>query len=280
MVAYYVPVPTTDYWRIAAGLRDYQSMHIAALWRQHNEHRIVFPELVFALDMLAAHGRFILPIVFSSACYALTWGVLSASVISDREVPFSDRSLAVLLAGVVAFWQGTALFLSQAFLLQWPLMQLAVVLSLSCLKRAADTAHKTYLAGAIAAAAVATYSSGNGLLLWPVLLAIGFFIRLSKRFMAVLGISAALFSGMYFIGYSFSQQTNLRALLLHPGYFMGFVGSYLSMPFGGIKSAGFGVGIGLTGLASLSSCSLLHGALGSPTLRRRLCWVAFIFSPS
>lgn len=246
---YYVPVPIMDYWRVAEFLRDYQSMHVAVLWKQHNEHRILFPEIVFALDMLAAHGRFILPIALGFICYSVAWGILSFTVMGDLEIAFSDRLFAVLIAGVVAFWEGLALVLAQPFLLQWPLMQLGAVVSLFCLKKAADTSNSIYLGGAIAAAVLATYSSGNALLLWPLLLAIGAFIRLSRRSIAALAISGALFIGLYFVNYRFTQETNLRSLFLHPWYVFGFLGSYLSMPFGAEKPPSVSVAIGLTSLA-------------------------------
>ncbi len=246
---YYVPVPAMDYWRVPEFLRDYQSLHVAVLWKQHNEHRILFPEIVFALDALAAHGRFILPISLSFICYSLAWGILSFTVIGDSEIAFSARLFAVLIAGVVAFWEGLALVLAQPFLLQWPLTQLGAVIALFCLKKAADSSKSIYLGGAIAAAVVATYSSGNGLLLWPLLLAIAAFIRLSRRSIAALAISGALFIGLYFINYRFTQETSLRSLFLHPWYVFGFFGSYLSMPFGGEKSPSVSVAIGLTSLA-------------------------------
>ncbi len=263
IAAYYVPLPTADYWRVSNSLSDYQNMHVAVLWRQHNEHRIVFPEIVFALDMLAAHGRFILPIVLSGVCYFLTWAFLAFTVITDNEISLSHRVNAVLLAGVVACWEGSAIVLAQPFLLQWPTMQLSAALSLVCLKKTADTANRTYLAGTIAAAVVATYSSGNALVLWPLLLAIASFIHLPRRFMAALSISAALFIGLYFVGYHFSPETNLRAMLLHPGYAAGFLGSYLSMPFGAYKPAGaFGVTIGLINLALFGALVALARRFG------------------
>ena len=243
--AYYCPLPVQDYWRIPENLADYQKFHLATLWRQHNEHRIVFPEIVFAIDVLAAHGRLILPIVCSFVCYALAWAVLSLTVMSDSGMSFYERVLAVLVAGVAAFWQGSAISLAQPFLLQWPMMQLGVVLSLFFVKKAADTSRKFFLVAAIAAAVVATYSSANALFLWPLLIGVAFLIRLSKPFLAALGISAVVFEGLFFVGYRFTGQINLLALLKNPRYFAGFIASYLSMPFGGIKSPAFGEFIGL-----------------------------------
>jgi hypothetical protein len=130
IITYYVPLPVEDYWRVAQFLREYQAWQLATLWNQHNEHRIFFPELIFAMDMLLGHGLQILPLVLASLCYALAWAVLSYTVIRHSETPLYDRCLAVALAGVIAFWQGSAIALGSPFLLEWPLMQLAVILSL------------------------------------------------------------------------------------------------------------------------------------------------------
>ena len=54
---YYTPLPVEDYWRTAAFLQSYQRFDFRVLWQQHNEHRIVFPELVFAADYLLLHGQ-------------------------------------------------------------------------------------------------------------------------------------------------------------------------------------------------------------------------------
>lgn len=254
IVAYYCPLPVQDYWRVPQNLAEYQHFHLGVLWRQHNEHRIIFPEILYAIDILMAHGRMILPIVCSCIAYSLVWGVLSLTVMGDSGMSLYERVLAILVAGTIVLWQGSAVFLAQPFLLQWPLMQLGVVLSLFLLKRSAETSNKFFLAGSIAAAVVATYSSANALLLWPLLLGVAFLIRLPRRFLAALGISAVVFLGLFFVGYQFSAQTNLRALVMHPLYSLGFFASYLSMPLGGIRSPAFGILIGL--LLSASLCFL------------------------
>jgi len=246
--AYYSTTPVGDYWRVPENLHDYQTLRLATFWRQHNEHRIIFPEIIFALDMLVAHGREILTIAVSFLFYAATWALLSLTVMGDTETAFSDRCCAALVAGMVTFWPGAALALSYPFLLQWSLGQFAVLLALFFLKKTSDTGRANHLAVAIAAAVVATYTSGNALLLWPLLIAIGFALRLTKRFLAILAISGVVTVGVYFIGYRFSTDTNIRAIFQHPFYFVGFLASYLSMPYGAIKSASFGVFIGLANM--------------------------------
>ncbi len=254
IIAEYVPLPVGDYWRVAENLRDYQNLHLTTFWRPHNEHRIVFPEIVFALDMLLAHGRMILPLAASVLCYFLAWAFLSLTVLRHLALPMYPRLWAVLLSGILAFYQGSALVLGQPFQLQWPLMQFAVVLALVFLPKANDENNRWSLAAAITAAIVATYSSANALLLWPELIAIAWLARLQRRSIAALVLAAITACGLYFVGYKSSGQTNLSALALHPAYFVGFVASYLSMPFSSMMAPGFlgspafGVLLGLTTL--------------------------------
>src|SRR5450631_2155191 len=61
----YIPIPMGDYWRVPQFLKAYQTLRIGVFWKQHNEHRIIFPEIFFAIDMLWGHGRMILPTAVS-----------------------------------------------------------------------------------------------------------------------------------------------------------------------------------------------------------------------
>ena len=132
---YYTPLPMWDYWRVVEQLNDYRSFHLAAFWRQHNEHRIVFPEIAFALDMVLLHGRMLLPIALSSLSYLGTWLVLSGTVIGETSVAPFTRAVAILVSALVAFWQSAAGVLAVPFLLQWTLVQLAAAVALATASR-------------------------------------------------------------------------------------------------------------------------------------------------
>ncbi|HTU45472.1 MAG TPA: hypothetical protein VMF91_10445 [Bryobacteraceae bacterium] len=249
VVRYYTPLPTFDYWRTAASLRSYQAFDLRILWHQHNEHRIVFPEIVFAADYLLLHGRQVLPLAISFLCYVGSWLVLAWTFARHGSVSKPVRTIGIVLAGIIIGWQGSAVVLADAFLLQWTLLQLAVLLSLALLARLKETAANTDLAAVIVCAVIATYSSGNGLLLWPVLLAAALLLSIGRRQLLVLAIAAIVSMGMYFIGYQFVGRISIAKLLTHPGYLLEFIGAYLSMPFGAIKATEFGVTVGLISLA-------------------------------
>lgn len=249
IVHYYNRLPVWDYWRIPENLARYQAFDFTILWKQHNEHRIIFPELVFALDMLVWHGSGILPVVLSAVTYLAIWVALSAILFATKSVSLEAKIFACLLGAIVMFWGGSVYVLAAPFLLQWPLMQLAIACSLIAIAYVTRDRGGRALAACIACAVVSTYSSANGMFIWPVLVGAGFVLRLSKRQMIILTSAAAISIGVYFIGYKFSSSLNILAMLTHPFFTLGFLGSYLSMPFAGKKPAQFGIRIGLISLA-------------------------------
>ncbi len=259
VAAYYVPLPVGDYWRVVQNMQNYRSFHLGFLWQQHNEHRIIFPELIFAADVLMDHGRMILTTAVSMVCYAITWAVLSGTVLNDSGLSLLDRWTALLLSGVVVFWQVGALVLAQPFLLNWTLMQMALALALLSLARGS-------LVGVITAGVVATYSSANALFLFPLLFVMALVIRMQRRFLVWLAICAVIFPSLYFIGYVFLHGTKQAGPWTHPAYFAGFVGAYLSMPFGGMMHPAVAASIGLfsvLGFAGFFMLARRHGLLGT-----------------
>ncbi len=216
---------------------------------QHNEHRIICQEVVFVLDILFFRGRQILPLTVSFLCYFGVWVVLARTFLSESMIALDLRWMAVLLAGIVIGFKASAAALATAFQLQWTFLELSAVLAFASLARLAITSRNIYLAGAILASAVATYSSANGLLLWPLLLAAGLLLRLKRQQIFFIVASGLVFGGLFFVGYRSPNRLNLANFFLHPFYALGFIGSYLSMPFGDIKSLNFGAYVGVSSLA-------------------------------
>ena len=134
----YNPLPVWDYWNVADHLEKYKALDFSVLWVQHNEHRIVFPETVFAADMLFFHGHQIFSLIVSFACYFGVWLVLAWAFHSDKAIPPAIRNAGILFAAIVIGWQGSSVVLGNTFLLQWTMAQLAVVLSLALLAASAS----------------------------------------------------------------------------------------------------------------------------------------------
>ncbi len=245
----YNPLPIWDYWRVVQHLPQYRALDISVLWQQHNEHRIVFPEIVFALDMTKLGGHQYLPLVVSFLCYAALWMLLASSFVSDPSVSKRLRVAGPLLAAVVMFWEGSSVSLGNTFLLQWSMAQCAVLLALWLLAQGGAKPKASVLSGTIAAAVVATYSSGNGMAIWPILIVGAILLRMRVRALVILCIAAAFSIGAYFIGYRSLHEINPMLIIQHPFYTLGFICSYLSMPAGALGQPDIALCFGAFNLA-------------------------------
>jgi hypothetical protein len=248
MVRYYNPLPIWDYWNVVQHLAQYRAFDFRVLWAQHNEHRIVFPEILFAVDMLLMHGRQVLPLAISFICYFSTWLLMSWPIFSDRGLSRTPRYSAVLLAGVVIGWQGSVMAFGIPFLLNWTLTQFAAVLALALVAALRNNSRVIYLAGAVVCGTIASYSSANGLLIWPVILVAGLISSMRRRYILVIAIAGVANISLYFVDYHLIHQSDPSNLIRHPIYLLGFLSSYVSMPFGALKAGNFGVWVGFANL--------------------------------
>lgn len=264
LVHYYTALPDWDYWRVVDDFPQFKSLHFQFLWRQHVDHRIIFPEIVFQLDMLLWHGYQFLPLAVSFVSYFLTWLTIARALLSDAGLSRTIRATAVLLSGIVIGWEGCTSVLGWPFLLNWTLVQFAAILSLGWLSLAGEKkrAGNFWFVLAIAAAIVANYSSANGLTLWPILIAFMLVVPLSKKKRIALSASAAVSIGIYFVGFRFSNSLNLENFYRHPLYSIGYISSYMSMPFGADPSPWVGVCIGLASILSAALLLILTARAG------------------
>jgi hypothetical protein len=255
---FYIDLPVWDYWNTIQHYSLYKAGDLRVLWVQHNEHRIVFPEIVFALDLLVFHGHIILPTVLSFCLYFGIWVLMVWAFFSDREVALVPRHSAIFLAAILFTWKGCAVALGIPFLLQWTMNQFFTVLALMFLAKLSESRRALWLVLLCVSAVVCNYTSGNGLMLWPLLAGFAVLLRLPWRYTVILGLVGALSVGLYFVGYQSLGPLNWRALIAHPIYFAKFMASYVSMPFAALQGdPAFGVRVGLTSLGALLALLLI-----------------------
>ncbi len=248
----YNPLPVWDYWEVANHLERYKAFDFSVFWIQHNEHRILFPESIFATDMLLFGGHQIFSLAVSCGCYFGVWIVLAWALNSDKTLSRDVREMGALFAAIIMGWEGCSVILSNTFLLQWTMLQLAVALSLALLAKSRGSSNHIYFAGAIVSAVVATFSSGNGMLLWPVLLMAAFLMRMGKIRILILVVSAVVSISLFFVGYHSPKDLQFLNIVRHPIYFVGFLASFVSMPLGAIGEPQLGVIFGLCNLVTFS----------------------------
>ena len=272
VLADYPQMPVQDFWRIPQYWADPSTIHWSNLWQQHNEHRIIFPELIDVTDMLLLRGRMYLPIAVSSACYFGIWCVLVWTLYTQRSFESPAREIALLLSGIIITWRACSSVLATPFQLQFTLLQLVSILALVFLYKLSESRRNIHMAAVIAFAAIGTYSSGNGTLMWIVLVAAALLLKLNIRQTLILTIAAICFTGLYFFHYTFlpSQMSiNIR----HPIKCMAFLLSYFSMPFGGYGLRTYGFKVGAVNLGLMAACFAVSWKRG--LLRSRLAIVLF-----
>jgi hypothetical protein len=231
---FYTPLPMWDYWHVVMHLNAYRKLDLRVFWEQHNEHRIIFPEILFALDAVFFHCRQIFVLAASYCCYLGVWLIMSWTVIRDAALTPINRFLAVAAAGLITGWQGSALAIGLPFLLQWNLLMLSAVGALALLALYAHRPQRRFFLLSLVCGVVANYSSGNGLLLWPVLLLAALCLRLTRRDFVLLLGTAAVSTAVFFIGYRSIHPLNFANLWKSPLYTYGFIASYVGSPFGAL----------------------------------------------
>lgn len=245
--------PIWDEWAEVAWLKGFYAghWHIADLWRQHNEHRILLPRLFLLTDWLVFHGTR----VFVLVCILIVQ-TLHARIFIRAARPSLAPDLRPFYTGaVVAFLFSAAQMENFAipFQVQVVLVFLlasisigALVLSLQSSAAGERSAARWWFVISLVAAAAGSYSFASGILIWPTLLLLGIALRLPARRIIVLSFTAALVVAAYFRGYHAvpGHQLAWRQPLQVLFYMAGLV----SLPLGRIQHE-LGIAAGLVELA-------------------------------
>ncbi len=199
----YNPLPWGDMWNYWAWVRSHEHDWFWHLAAQHNEHRLLVARLFFLFDQFSTGGTQLSLAIFIpliQLAHALVFWRLAA------RVPGIERSI-VWFLGAISM---AAMFSSQQFTnftwyfqIQFVAAYFGATLSLLALLKtaSANSNRGRWLAITVALAIVTTYSMANGLLIWPLLVSLAFFLGLSRRIQVVLLASGACSFVVYFIGY-------------------------------------------------------------------------------
>ena len=198
-----------DDWGFVSLVHAAQTGHLSLgmLWAQHNENRMAIPYVAMLAIALPTHYDTKVVMLLDAVAFVATFGLWLVLVSS-----FCQRRVTlplVVVCGVVWFsladWQNALWGFQLAwYLILGALMAILVLL----LNRSPDRTEYRRLTAAVALALVASYSSGQGLLLWPVgliCLAWGWRGpgRSRARMEAPVWVGAgAVATAIYFVGYS------------------------------------------------------------------------------
>ena len=233
-VLYYgVNTPLWDEWNMVPLFEkaDHHTLGFSDLWAQHNEHRILFPNIILLLAAYRTHWNIRAELLINFAFSAVTALMLYLLVLAKIKRRYAALTASVLIAA----WFYSPIQYENWLLgwqLEWFMCVTGIVSSLYFLDRfsLSKQRRRLLLGAAIASAAVATYSLGGGLLVWPVGFGMLMLYRQGKRPAAAWLASAALAIAAYYYHYHRPAGSPPPALLLHQPlsfvkYVLGYIGS-------------------------------------------------------
>jgi hypothetical protein len=169
------------------------TLGLSTLWAQHNENRIFFPNLIVLILARTTQFNVLLEEYLGGLMLVLATGLLILA--HRRRSPSTPWiyycPIAIVMLSFVQYQN--ALW---GFQMAWYLVMAALALALFLLDR--PVLNWLVLAGAIAAAVVGSFSSLQGLLIWPAGLVL-LYCRKRKRTLAVAWILSAAASGALYL---------------------------------------------------------------------------------
>ena len=182
----------------------------SSLWAQHNENRIFFPNLIVLTLAHTTHlnvqlEEYLSAVMLTGSTALLIWAHKRRSP-STRWLYYCP--VAILMLSFVQH-QNTL----QAFQLSWYLVLLAVAVTVVLLDR--WTLTWWVLGAAMASAVVASYSSLQGLIVWPVGLMLLYYRRRRGSFI-IAWISATLVTTVIYFTNFVSQSEASGYVVRHP----------------------------------------------------------------
>lgn len=280
ILRYGVDVPYVDEWSLAPlyAKAHAHTLTWVDLFAQHNEHRYIFPKLLLILFATWAHGNLRSEMIFSlllcCVSSAVLWWHLQRTVAGSN----AKRLFVLVLLNLVLFSPVQAENWVWGFQFTVFMVQFLVLLGIAVATSRLRVAQKFTLSAVIAA--VATFSFGNGFILWLITFPVALTSedRLRSKW---LGAWATVFLAvglLYFTGYSrpahhppFAASSDVWDYYVYIACFLGAHLASAAREGGVALPMAIGSGLlllyaGLVGLALLAR---------DPALRRGLLsWIA------
>ncbi len=199
--AYGVNVVYLDQWTdvILIGHAHSGTLHLATLWSQHYENRTFFPDLIVLALAYTTHFN-VLTEEYLSAF--MLFGATALLVCAHKRRSPERRWIWYCPVAFLLLSLAQAVNALFGFQMAWYLVLLMITLALFLLDR--EPQRWPVFGCAIGAAVIASFSSVQGLLVWPAGLLLIYLRRRPPR-LAVAWIGAAVLAGViYFAGFNFN----------------------------------------------------------------------------
>jgi hypothetical protein len=211
---YAVNVPYADQWYSDVPLLGHFYSHtltLGNLWTLHFDHRMLFPNLIVLALAQFTHFNIIFEDYLGGIFLAVSAGLFILA--HKRRSPSTPWiyycPVALLLFSFVQFQNSL-----WGFQMAWYLVMLALAIAVFLLDR--PTLSWLVLTGAIGAAVIGSFSSLQGLFIWPVGLIFFLYRRRSRGLVIAWVVSAVITGGVYFYHFQYEGPSDRFAVLVHP----------------------------------------------------------------
>ena len=186
--------------------------NLSMLWSQHNENRMLFPNLIVLALGALTHFNILTELYLSAVLLVFA---VSLIILAHRKDTASLRWILYLPVVLLMLSLGQYEDTLFGFQMAWYLVLLALAVVIFLLDSA--PANWLVLLAAVAVAVIGSYSSLQGLLIWPTGLLILLWKHRSRAFVLTWLISAIATTGVYFYHFNFqSTGSGGGSLLGHP----------------------------------------------------------------
>ncbi|HSX31924.1 MAG TPA: hypothetical protein VLF43_01580 [Candidatus Saccharimonadales bacterium] len=232
---YGVNVPFWDEWEVVTLLQkhDAGTLSLYDFWAQHNEHRLLFPQLIMVyLGFITGwnlNAELLVSFAFATACLLLVLHMLYRSFgATQRPVMIALGIFAAVLFFSPMQWENWL----WGWQIEWYMVifgAIATVWAITSWPR--SWPERFSLPAAILAAFFATYSLGNGPFTWIVGAVLLFFMGAGKRKLLYWAGAAAVVLASHYYHYSGSAGQPPKSLLLQePVKYIEYVLIYMGRP--------------------------------------------------
>ena len=275
VVQYAVAVPYWDQWELVPLLEKtyHGELTFHDLWAQHNEHRIIFPQLIMLLlarlTRWNIHYELAVNIILALGIFAV---FIHQVKITGRKLGFAGLPWAIPAISLIVF----SVSQYQNWLWGWQIQMFLNLLAVAggIVLLANDTFRWWKFAAAALLGIVATYSFANGILLWPIGLLLLLLVPTGagKRKAATAGwiLIGTLTLGAYFYHYQKPENHPPLSLIFKiPAEYAVYVFKYL----GTICAQGLGVDISAEGAFAFIfglAGTIATGWAGGTLLRKKI----------
>jgi hypothetical protein len=207
------------------------TLSFGLLWAQHNENRVFFPNLVVLALAYTTHFNIVVEDYLSLVLWCSAIGLIVAAH-KRRSPGMPWIYYCPLVIVLLSFTPVSATLFG--YQMSWFLTLLGLGGALFLLDR--PTLSRWVLAGAIIAAVVGSFSSLEGLFIWPAGLVLLYLRRRTKAAMAFWIIGAVVTGVVYFVNYNFASAVGSGSYVLsHPwvdlAFFFSSIGNVVSTDF-------------------------------------------------